>query len=188
MPAIITITDDEKVIVIYGVDAARAVVDDGLVELALLISEGETDLAAQIAAGEASIASALAGLTPLVADAAASAAAAVAAAAVFRETIAVGIENDTVLEPGGWIVDYSTGYDFRVSRFVGLIDGGTGTVNVSIVDGSDVVYGPVGLSTTLTDNDGLGFLIPAGSDLSVFVEDIAGTPTSAFVKIEGRPE
>lgn len=199
MAAIIDVADQETVVVIYGVEAAKALTDAGLAA----IEEAETAALDAIATArtgaedaiEAARVSALADITPLAQQAEDSASAAAASAAevagavdVFVQRLDIEVDDDDGLDPGGWYFERSTPFDLRISRFVGQVIGGTGTVNVSVVDGSDVVYGPVALSTVRTVNAGLGFLIPAGSDPSFFFEDVTGSVTSVYAKIEGLPE
>jgi len=125
-------------------------------------------------------------LTDLKNDAETAAAAATAAVGAVLQTAEALADNADGIEEGGYYGALGIPVATEYTRFYARVLTGTGTASVTVLDDGYPVHGPVTVGTTATDAT-IAVTMAVGSEVSFFIEDVTGTVTALYAKIEGLP-
>ena len=126
-------------------------------------------------------------LTDLVDEATTQAGIATAAVAATFKEAGRYIPITEPLEEGGFFADFSIPAGVTYTRLYAKILGGSGTVDVTLLDDDYPVHGPVTVTYGTATDATISEVIATGSDVSFFLDNITGAPMGLIVKVEGAP-
>lgn len=85
---------------------------------------------------------------------------------------------------GGYWVEFSAQADTEFIRAYARVFAGTGTCDVRVVGGGDLVWSSAGVGGLAVDQ-AVTITLPAGADLIFIIENIEGPVTGIVIKLEG---
>jgi len=169
MPDAIVSTADGRIKVVpFGSDALTPLVSEAAGQVTLATAQ------VALATTQAGIATTQAGI------------ATAAVAATFKEAGRY-IPITQALQEGGVYGDFSIPAGVTYTRLYAKILGGSGAVDVTILDDGYPVHGPVTVTFGTATDATISEVIATGSDISFFLDNITGAPMGLIVKVEGAP-